>query len=181
MSEFKFVQWGKGVPVDYQRLNAMMLNEQYLKDIADVSPRGILAQALTTSDFSTSTSVLDFTAITNMSAISFTVDANRIIKITVNGNYVDNPDVTGTLSDYTTSISIYFDGSATSSFSTQCYNPISKRATFPTLIYSTPTALSAGTHTLAVKAALFTFDTAPTAQILKAPINCIIEDIGSSI
>ena len=164
-----------------------MLNEQYLKDIADASPRGILAQALTTSDFSTSTSVLDFTAITNMSAISFTVDANRIIKITVNGNYVDNPDVslttgaTPTLSDYTTSIAIYLDGSGTASFTTQCYNPIQKRATFPTLIYSTPTALSAGTHTLAVKAAMFSYDNTPTAQILKAPINCIVEDIGSSI
>lgn len=42
MSEFKFVQWGKGIPVDYQRLNAMMLNEQYLKDKADPAPRGIL-------------------------------------------------------------------------------------------------------------------------------------------
>jgi hypothetical protein len=42
MSEFKFVQWGKGTPVDYQRLNAMMLNEQYLKDVADRTPRGVL-------------------------------------------------------------------------------------------------------------------------------------------
>ena len=33
MSEFKFVQWGKNVPVDYQRLNTMMINEQYLKDV----------------------------------------------------------------------------------------------------------------------------------------------------
>ena len=43
MSEFKFVQWGKGTPVDYQRLNAMMLNEQYLKDVVDNLPRGTLA------------------------------------------------------------------------------------------------------------------------------------------
>lgn len=42
MSEFKFVQWGKGVPVDYQRLNAMMLNDQHLKDKVDPSPRGVL-------------------------------------------------------------------------------------------------------------------------------------------
>jgi hypothetical protein len=178
MSEFKFVQWGKGVPVDYQRLNAMMLNEQYLKDIADVSPRGILAQASTTSDFSTSSTSLVYTSITNMDAISFTVDASRIVKITVNGNYVDNPDTT---SDYLTLLAIYLDGSGTASFTTQCYNNIQKRATFPTLIYATPTALSAGTHTLKVQAALFSLDASPTAQILKAPINCIVEDIGSSI
>lgn len=42
MSEFKFVQWGRGTPVDYQRLNAMMLNEQYLKDVVDRTPRGVL-------------------------------------------------------------------------------------------------------------------------------------------
>lgn len=178
MSEFKFVQWGRGVPVDYQRLNAMMLNEQYLKDITDASPRGILAQASTTSDFTTSSTALTYTSITNMDGISFTVDSNRIVKITVNGNFVDNPDTTN---DYVTILALYLDGSGTAAFTTQCYNPIQKRATFPTLIYVTPTALSAGAHTLKVQTAMYSSDGTPSGQILRAPINCIIEDIGSSI
>jgi len=42
MGEFQFVRWGEGVPVDYQRLNAMMLNEQHLKDLVEPLPRGII-------------------------------------------------------------------------------------------------------------------------------------------
>jgi len=42
MSEYKFVQWGKGIPVDYQRLGQMVSNEQYLKDKIDPLPKGVL-------------------------------------------------------------------------------------------------------------------------------------------
>ncbi len=79
MSEFKFVQWGKGVPVDYQRLNAMMLNDQYLKDKVDPSPRGILIWREAAQPSINSTSAVGLAGFTNL---TFDVEANRMIKIT---------------------------------------------------------------------------------------------------
>ena len=43
MSEYKFVQWGKGIPVDYQRLGQMVSNEEYLKNKVDFASKGVLA------------------------------------------------------------------------------------------------------------------------------------------
>lgn len=78
MSEFKFVQWGKGVPVDYQRLGAMMLNEQYLKDVIDDSPRGIVAwKSASGSSYPTPTG--GWQDVTTLVNISFDVDADRLI------------------------------------------------------------------------------------------------------
>lgn len=177
MAEFKFVQWGKGVPIDYQRLNAMMLNEQYLKDIADASPRGILTLAQSSANTTTSSTVLTWGDISNMGSMSFTVEANRIIKITVNGNYVDNPSTTN---DAVTSVGIFLDGSASAAFTTTTYNNTQKRSVFPTLVYVTDTPLSAGTHTLKVRAQMY-MSASPVGQVLYTPLNCVVEDIGSSV
>lgn len=83
MSEFKFVQWGKGVPNDYQRLNAMMINDQYLKDKLDPSPRGIIAWKSVAGPIT-----IDPTGgadnITGFVSLGFDVEANRLISFSFN-------------------------------------------------------------------------------------------------
>jgi hypothetical protein len=78
MSEYKFVQWGKGIPVDYQRLGQMVSNEQYLKDIVDDTPRGVLAwKSVAGSTYATPTGIAQ--NVTNLSNIPFDVEENRLI------------------------------------------------------------------------------------------------------
>ncbi len=82
MSDFKFVQWGKNVPVDYQRLGAMMLNEQYLKDIVDTAPRGILAWK--TANAVTINPSGGYQQVAGFVNIQFDVEANRLISLEFN-------------------------------------------------------------------------------------------------
>ena len=78
MSEFKFVQWGLGVPVDYQRLNAMMLNEDYVKQLAEPAPRGIIKRVNVAGANYTSPTGGNQN-VSGLSDIKFTTEANRII------------------------------------------------------------------------------------------------------
>jgi len=78
MSEFKFVQWGRGIPVDYQRLGQMMSNEDYLKNRIDPSPRGILAWK-TIEETSYANPTGGGQNITGLTNITFNVEENRAI------------------------------------------------------------------------------------------------------
>jgi len=191
MSEFKFVQWGKGTPVDYQRLNAMMINEQYLKDRSDIAPRGVLAWKVTDSDTtSTAGSRVNFTGI---GSVSFNVEANRMLKIslfvytvtnsgagtTASTNVAGNTttyrdpnilefdlDIDGTLvgNDGGGQQRIYSDFTLTTSNPAQMINTA----------YFTTTPLTAGTHTVSPK--IYSYPTAVTA---KGQVRLLVEDIGA--
>jgi len=78
MSEFKFVQWGRGIPVDYQRLGQMMSNEDYLRERIDPAPKGVIAwKSVAGSTYSTPTGAMQ--NITNLENITFNVEENRLI------------------------------------------------------------------------------------------------------
>ena len=82
MSEYRFVQWGKGVPVDYQRLGQMVSNEEYLKNKIDPAPKGVIAWKTTSAvTINPSGAYQDITGFTNL---TFDVDENRLISMEFN-------------------------------------------------------------------------------------------------
>ena len=145
MSEFKFVQWGKGTPVDYQRLNAMMLNEQYLKDIVDATPRGILLWKEIPGFSINPTGGYD--SIPNLSNLTFDVEEDRVVSLTF---------YPGTISDITPigsadiSFGFFLDDGVTPVKQAGGYWVFDGRGPSTTVAHVTPIALSKGTHTVSV-------------------------------
>jgi len=149
MSEFKFVQWGKGTPVDYQRLNAMMLNEQYLKDVVDATPRGILLWKEVPGFTADPTGGYD--TVPNLSNLTFDVEENRVVSLAF---------YPGTISDMTPigladiSFGFFLDNAVTPVKQAGGYytTDVSSTGRGPstTVAYVTPVALSKGTHTVSV-------------------------------
>lgn len=178
MSEFKFVQWGKGTPVDYQRLNAMMVNEQYLKDVVDNAPRGVLAWKQSTSD--TTSTAGTYVSFNGIGSVVFEVEEDRMIKFSLFIYGITNAaapsagvaafdfEIDGTRVDTSgaTTLRIYTDSGLSSG------NPVNA----PFATFFTTSALSAGTHTVTPK--LFSAFNAVTA---KASVRLLIEDIGKFI
>lgn len=82
MTEFKHVQWGAGIPVEYQRLMAMMNNDQYLRDFAYKAPRGVLMwKAISSVSFNPDGGLQLISGLTNL---PFSCEANRLISIEFN-------------------------------------------------------------------------------------------------
>jgi hypothetical protein len=191
MSEFKFVQWGKNVPVDYQRLNAMMINEQYLKDIADNAPKGVLAWK--TSDSDTSTTVIATpTSFAGIGSVSFNTEANRMIKIslfiwTLNNAVTDitittTPNITYSGANAVT-LDFDIDGTLVGNDGggvQRIYTDIDLASANPTEIitatYFTQIALTAGSHTVTPKIMSY-----PYLATAKAQVRLLVEDIGAFI
>lgn len=89
MSEYKFVQWGRGTPVDYQRLGQMSSNEQYLKDIADSTPRGVLAWKIVDGHtYANPSGGVD--AVYGLENITFDVEADRSVSFTFYSGAIKN-------------------------------------------------------------------------------------------
>ena len=86
MSEYKFVQWGKGIPVDYQRLGQMVSNEEYLKNKVEYYPRGVLLWKEVTGETFVATGALQ--DLPSLSNLSFDVDSERLISIEFNAGIV---------------------------------------------------------------------------------------------
>lgn len=87
MSEYKFVQWGKGIPVDYQRLGQMASNDEYLKSKVDPAPRGILAWKqydAGTGGLSLPDPTGGFQPIAVFTSIPFNCEDDRLITFTFN-------------------------------------------------------------------------------------------------
>lgn len=171
MSEFKFVQWGKNVPVDYQRLNTMMINEQYLKDVADKAPRGVLAYAQTTSNTSL-TAAGSYTDLSGLSSTSFSVEANRMVKITLTGFSLQTSSSPNAIY-----LALSIDGAAPTNDSQTIIRLTTTNAEhFPNVTYIN-NAFSVGTHT--VKPQVWQY--AATTLTVTGPIRLLVEDIGSAV
>lgn len=168
MSEFKFVQWGKGVPVDYQRLNAMMLNDQYLKDKVDPSPRGILiwrevAQPGVTGG-------LGYNNFANFSNLTFDVEANRMIKIT----WDPGQATANTYSGFYIQVVVDLAVVSVIRMNIAWANGINIALTPTTAILN---SLSQGSHTISVQGA-----SDPTATWTGiGTARLIVEDIGQAV
>jgi hypothetical protein len=145
MSEFKFVQWGKGTPVDYQRLNAMMLNEQYLKDVVDATPKGILLWKQIAEFTADPTGGTD--SIPNLSNLTFDVEENRIVSLTFYPGTIAGISPIG-LADL--SFGFLLDDATTPVKYAGGYWVFDGRGPSTTVAYVTPVALSKGTHTVSV-------------------------------
>lgn len=145
MTEFKFVQWGKGTPVDYQRLNAMMLNEQYLKDAIDPMPKGVLLWKSVPSFNIDPTGGYD--SIATLTNLTFDVDENRLISLTFYPGTIAGIDPIGQAD---ISFGFFLDDGITPVKFAGGYWVFDGRGTSTTLSYITPTALSKGTHTVSV-------------------------------
>jgi len=172
MGEFNFVQWGKGVPVDYQRLNAMMLNDQYLKDKLDPSPRGILKGKVSSTTFTytgTPGAANPVTSMGQFSNITFNCEASRMIKFTFAGSYSTNTSNSQNNNIYSY---LSIDGGSDISLSI-IWQQDAAFGGFPSFTYITPTALTQGTHTATVRMSGYDAFTLVGIQTL------IIEDIGA--
>jgi hypothetical protein len=145
MSEFKFVQWGKGTPVDYQRLNAMMLNEQYLKDVADRTPKGILLWKSVSSFVSNPSGGYD--PIASLTNLLFDVEEDRLVSMTFYPGTISGISPVG-LADI--SFGFLLDDAVTPVKFAGGYWVFDGRGPSTTLSYVTPVALSKGSHTLSV-------------------------------
>lgn len=145
MSEFKFVQWGKGTPVDYQRLNAMMLNEQYLKDVVDATPKGILLWKEIAGFNANPTGGVD--SIPNLSNLTFDVEEDRLISLTFYPGTISDMSPVG-VADL--SFGFLLDDATTPVKKAGGYWTYDGRGPSTTVAYVTPTSLSKGTHTVSV-------------------------------
>ena len=148
MSEYKFVQWGKGIPVDYQRLGQMVSNEEYLKNKVDPSPKGVLLWKQTTGIGPLDPSGT-YQAVTGFTSLSFNVDENRLVSFSFNPG-VGFTNTSGQVRfrfvvDSVNTADISGGGSYSGGLAYQGYfNPgIS--------YYIPPEALSKGTHTVSVE------------------------------
>lgn len=187
MSEFKFVQWGKGVPNDYQRLNAMMINEQYLKDKLDPSPRGVLAWKK--SDSQTTASVNVFTNFNGIDTVDFDVEENRMIKISfyVYGMLSSNAGTAAPNGSNTAIVVLSIDGSALNSnndgsvmrFYADTGMTTSNNGGSMTFVYFTDTPLAKGSHSVTPQIAAGAF--AATSVTAVPSIRLLVEDIGAFI
>lgn len=184
MSEFKFVQWGKGVPNDYQRLNAMMLNDQYLKDKLDPSPRGVLAWKKTSS--STIVSVGTTSSFNGIGTVDFDVEENRMIKISL---FVYNIQSSISGSDpNTANILFSIDGGAASTDDNSAFQRVyydSKMVTGNSAnsmmaVYFTDTPLSKGSHNVQPQISCGTYIVGATITAVPT-IRLVIEDIGAHV
>lgn len=93
MSEYKFVQWGKGVPVDYQRLGQMASNDEYLKSKVDPVPKGVLAWKqydAGTGGLSLTDPTGGFQPISTFTSIPFNCDENRLISFSFNSGRIQS-------------------------------------------------------------------------------------------
>lgn len=173
MSEFKFVQWGKGVPADYQRLNAMMLNDQYLKDRVDPSPRGLLIWKQTGQITSINPSGT-YQAISGFTSLRFDVEANRMI------SFYFNPGVV--YSDTTVQVRFRFviDSANTSDIGGGGSNGSNVYFSGGAAYHIASPALSQGSHTVSVQ---MIADAASTNMILgnNTQIILAVRDEGAYI
>jgi hypothetical protein len=93
MAKFNSVRFGENTPVSYDKLNYMMLNDQYNKDQLGKIPKGILATSQKAIFVlgSQMPRKQDFN-------INFSVDDSRLVKISVSCAYVKT-SVTGDTMD----------------------------------------------------------------------------------
>lgn len=147
MTEFKFVQWGKGTPVDYQRLNAMMLNEQYLKDVVDSSPRGVLLWKRLTSEVTVDPAG-GYDVIPGLSNLTFDVEEERLVSFEFEPGIVQATP--NTIAEVRFGI-LVDDSTLTVKQNGNFYvSDVSGRGGSPSVKYVTTSALSKGTHTVSV-------------------------------
>ena len=147
MSEFKFVQWGRGTPVDYQRLNAMMLNEQYLKDVVDRSPRGVLMWKQTDGIGPIDPSGT-YQSVTGFTSLVFDVEEDRCI------SFFFNPGIGFSNSSGQVRFRFVIDSVITSDISgggTFYSGAFTGYFNAGSLFYIPTQALSKGTHTVSVE------------------------------
>lgn len=143
MSEYKFVQWGKGIPVDYQRLGQMVSNEQYLKDKIDPSPKGVLAWKESGSIAIVNPSGA-LQAVTGFQNLSFDVDEDRCITATFAPGQISTTLNASQECRY----SIYIDGVSVASAGTG--SKVDSQLAASPCVWVSETALSKGTHTISV-------------------------------
>jgi hypothetical protein len=148
MSEYKFVQWGKGVPVDYQRLGQMVSNEEYLKSKVDPSPKGVLLWKQRSGIGPLDPSGT-YQAVTGFSSLPFDVDENRLISFSFNPG-LGFTNSSGQLRFRFSIDSVYTDDiSGGGSY----YGGLAYQGYFSPGVsdYIPPEALPKGTHTVSVE------------------------------
>jgi hypothetical protein len=144
MSEFKFVQWGLGVPVDYQRLNAMMLNEDYVRQLAEPAPRGIIAwRSVSGSTYSNPTGIMQ--DVSGLNNISFTVESGRAISFEFQSGGLYSPSTQVELRFGLLIDAVPISDISSTVLPVGSYEPSIVYTWFPT------TALTAGSHTVSAQ------------------------------
>jgi hypothetical protein len=174
MAKFQSVRFGENTPVSYDKLNYMMLNDQYNKDELSKIPKGILA----TSKQGLLALLPSVPSVQNFE-VDFSVDDSRLVKITVACGYITT-SVTGNIMN----VSLQIDGidvgptatgvGAALDLVTQYYRPIAELAH----IVSPP--LTKGVHTL--KLVVSGTGSAGNGLDVPTPLcRIFVEDIGRYI
>lgn len=143
MSEYKFVQWGKGIPVDYQRLGQMASNAQYLKDRIDPSPKGIILWKQLSGLSATATGA--WQNVTSLVTLPFDVSDDRLISVELNTGIINTGNIACNVS-----FSFTIDGNFYSEIGGTNVSASNLRET-AVARYIVPTPLTKGSHTITVQ------------------------------
>jgi hypothetical protein len=174
MAKFETVRFGENTPVSYDKLNYMMLNDQYNKDQLNKIPKGILATY----------KAGIFVTGANMPSkqnfnISFSVDDSRLIKISVSCGYVKT-SVTGDTID----LSLQIDdidvgptatGIGAAAGATEYQRPVAE------LVHIVSPPLAKGVHTLDLVVSGKTSVSGNAVFTPSSLVRVFIEDIGQYI
>jgi len=142
MAKFESVRFGENTPVSYDKLNYMMLNDQYNKDELRKIPKGVLAT------YKTGIAVLAQNTPFNLSLdIPFTVDDSRLVKITVTCGTFEST-VTGEIMNLSVQIDGIDVGPKATGVSAALSTSVAYGRPVAELAHIVSPALTKGTHTL---------------------------------
>ena len=174
MANFTSVLWQPRSPVTYTNLAAMSENDQYLKDLIEPAPRGVLGLSKKTSSAGTGSTT---NAWSNPfgSTITFSVEANRYIRSTF-----FCMDIFGAGGTCLYSAVIKIDGTIVAQARATAENGY-QRAMPPCMAVTT--GLSAGSHTAIVEIAKINGPSGGSGQFeatSNSPMFLLVEDIGGA-
>jgi hypothetical protein len=176
MAKFETVRFGENTPVSYDKLNYMMLNDQYNKDQLKKIPKGILAT------YKGGIFVLGSQMPSKQNInLSFTVDDSRLIKISVSCGKLDTV-VAGDTMD----LSLQIDGINVGPTATGIGAGIISGANdylrpVAELVYVVSPALIKGVHTLDLTVSGKTSVSSNGVYVPASLVRIFVEDIGQYI
>ena len=170
MADFNYVTWTSGTPAYQDYLAQMSENDQYLKDLLDASPRGILGWA--EADEESTNTTKKAKTLKNM-GVTVTIGENRLFRVSYQQKAMKNSE------DMTTLVALFTDNTQLTSTIMGGKKEINTGPHQLFYVYS-PTA---GEHTYKVRGRILngTGGTARFRATAASPRQLIVEDLGASV
>lgn len=173
MSRYNYVVWGPRVPVKFDKLHQMSENDQYLKDLSDSTPRGILLWMQQESGWDFPATLNDFQVVKNFSK-NVTIEANRLTKVHFHCSHILGDAASSCVVD----IRIYVDSVMRASRACTVEKNYRRAIDDVEVIMN----LGAGSHLIEIKAARAIGNGTPSARAATGvPMQFWVEDVGAYI